>query len=340
VKRAIPWIIAAAALVVGGLAWFTPHGAAPAAPAAAAPQGEAKPAEEEAEGPKVTRDASGRAVIAMSDEVQGDLGIVVRNPAPFRLEPELKGYGRVLDPAPLAALLNELAAAQAASAASSNELARLKTLEGQGNASVRVLQTAEAAALRDQLAVRSTRDRLVLSWGKAVADCRDLAALVLPLASLETALVRIDLPAGEKLALPQGAHLSTLAGASMEAEYLGLAPTVDPQMLGRGFLFLCPTNASRLPPGEAVVGYLKVPGEPLEGIVIPRDAVVRTEGAGWVYVLDNAGAEAFTRTEIPLDRATPAGWFITNGVAASDYVVTKGAQQLLSIELKGAGGGD
>ena len=86
------------------------------------------------------------------------------------MSPELKGYGKVLDPAPLAALVTELASAQAAYTASSNELARLKTLEGQGNASARALQTAEAAAQRDHLAVQSARERLTLSWGKAVAD--------------------------------------------------------------------------------------------------------------------------------------------------------------------------
>ena len=57
----------------------------------------------------------------------------------------------MLDPAPLAALVTGLATAGAAYTASSTELARLKTLEGQGNASVRALQTAEAAAQRDRL---------------------------------------------------------------------------------------------------------------------------------------------------------------------------------------------
>ena len=41
---------------------------------------------------------------------------------------EVKGYGRVQDPTPLAALMNELATAEAAATASSNELSRLKTL--------------------------------------------------------------------------------------------------------------------------------------------------------------------------------------------------------------------
>ena len=276
----------------------------------------------------------------MSDKTQRDLGILVKSPAAFQMSPELKGYGRVLDPAPLAALMTELASAQAAYAASSGELARLKTLEGQGNASARALQTAEAAAARDRVAIQSARERLTLSWGKAVADQKDLPAFIHSLTSLEAALVRIDLPVGETLKEPPaGARIATLSGPSADAEFLEMAPGVDPQMQGQGFIFLLKPNSLRLTSGESVVGYLKIPGEPLAGVIIPREAVVRTEGAGWTYVL-NAAGDAFTRIEVALDHPTEAGWFVTKGVTASDHVVVTGAQQLLSLELKGAGGGE
>jgi hypothetical protein len=322
-------------VAAGGLFWFKRHGAGASPSAGAA---EAKPAEEEAAGPRVTRDAKGNVVITLSDETQGNMGIQVTNPARMQLSPEVKGYGRVLDPAPLAALITDLASAQAAHVASSNEFARLKTLEGQGNASARALQAAEAAALRDQLAVQSAKDRLALSWGKALADQKDLPGFIRSLTSLETVLVRIDLPIGQELRLPAGARILVPSGETSEAEFLGLAPGVDAQMQGRGFLLRIGSNASRLLPGEAVVGYLKVPGEPLEGVVIPREAVVRTEGAGWVYVFDNNSGESFIRTEVALDHPTEAGWLVTQGVAAKDHVVVNGAQELLSIELKGAAG--
>jgi hypothetical protein len=299
---------------------------------------EAKPAEEEA-GPKVTRDSQGNAVITMTDELQGNIGIQVTNPIPHQMNPEVKAYGRVLDPAPLAALLNELAAARAAFSASSNELARLKTLAGQGNASARALQTAEANSLHDQLAVQSAKDRLSLSWGKAVGDQIARPEFTQLLTSLEIVLVRLELPLDQSLkSAPLGARLTTLAGDANEAEFLGNAPAVDPQMQGLGLFFLVKTNTSRLLVGQALTGFIRLPGEPVTGVLVPRGAVVRTEGSGWVYVLDNKGAEAFTRTEIALDHPTPLGWFVTQGIKAGDYIVSNGAQQLLSIELKGAGG--
>jgi len=41
-----------------------------------------------------------------------------------------------------------------------------------------------------------------------------------------------------------------------------------------------------------------------------------------------------------LDHPTDAGWFITKGVATTNYVVVAAAQQLLSTELKGQSGGE
>ena len=213
-KRAIIVVILVAAGFAGGVLWKKQSASAPP-PAGEKPAAPA-PADEEAGGPQVSRDTNGNVVISMSDEMQGDLGILVKSPTAFQRSPELKGYGRVLDPAPLAALLTELASAQAAYTASSGELARLKTLEGQGNASARALQTAEAAAARDRVTIQSARERLILSWGKAVAEQKDLAGFIHDLTSLEAALVRIDLPVGETLKEPpSGARPANGRGGSL-----------------------------------------------------------------------------------------------------------------------------
>jgi hypothetical protein len=340
VKQAIIIILLIGAFA-GGIFWGRKHSepaaaAKPAGEAAEGKAGEAKPSEEEAEAPKVTRDTNGNVVILIKDDVQGDMGLVVTNPASASLSPELKGYGRVLDPAPLAALMNELATAQAAWTASSNELGRLRLLEPQGNASTRAIQTAEATALHDQLAVQSARERITLSWGTTITEQKDLPALIQSLNSLDTIMVRVDLPLGENLKTPpEGARLTTGSGQTVAAEYVGRATSVDPQMQGLGYLFLIRTNSAHLSAGEAVAASLKVAGEPISGVIVPRDAVVRTEGSGWVYVLSSS-SDAFTRIEIPLDRPVESGWFVTNAVTANSYVLIVGPQQLLSIELKGA----
>jgi hypothetical protein len=326
VKKAILFLLIGAA-IGSGVVWIKFHsGAAPTT---------AKPAaDEEADATHVTHDAVGRAVVNMSDETQGDVGIEVGEPAAAQFSPEMAGTGRVQDPAPLASLLTELATDRAAYAASSNELARLKIMAGEGNASARALQTAEATAIHDQLALQSARDRFVLAWGKVLADREDLPAFLDSLTSQQAALVRIDLPAGDAPAAPPtGARLVSLSGGMVEAQYLGEASAVDPQMQGRGYLFLVNTNSAGLLPNQAVSGFLKLPGDAVFGVIIPRDSVVRTQGRGWVYVMQEGG-DAFTRMPIALDHPAEGGWFVSDGVSPTSHVVVAGAQTLLSEELK------
>ena len=73
--------------------------------------------------------------------------------------------------------------------------------------------------------------------------------------------------------------------------------------------------------------------EPLrEGIIVPREAMVRAEGAAWVYeqVADNK----FTRREVLLEEPTEKGWFVTKGLRAASKLVIAGAQEILSEEMK------
>ena len=293
---------------------------------------ETKPAEEEQS--RVTHDESGRAVVKLDDKTRDKLGLKVAKLEPSQESRELTGYGRVLDPAPLASLVTELAAAQAAAMASSNELDRLRMLVKEQNTSERALQVAEAAARRDTLAIQSTKERLALSWGPSIGEETNLPALLQSLTERKAVLIRIDLPVGVTLSnAPTGARIATLSGKSAEAKFLGTASNVDPQTLGHGTIYVLQPDALGLMFGEAVTGYAQLPGAPESGVIVPDPAVVRSEGRGWVYVANGSG-EAFTRTEIPLERPVAEGWFVSVGLSTNTAVVVTGAQTLLSEEMK------
>jgi hypothetical protein len=295
-----------------------------------------KPAKSDAPPQSSTsRDTNGNIVVMLSAEIQKRIELKTEPLVATNLAPELKAYGRIEDPGALASLINDVAASRAAWAASSNELARLKTLSTSGNASARSLEGAEATALHDQLQTQAAEDKLRLAWGREIVDRTNLPAFMRSLVSADTALVRVDLPAGQHLqTAPSAARVVGLAGHSSAADFLGAAMSVDPQTQGQGWLFQIATNSVRFLPGEAVTAYLKIPGEPIPGIIVPRDAVIRADGKGWVYV---AGGESnFTRTDISFEQPTDAGWFVTNNVSAGDKVVTAGAQAILSEEQKGA----
>jgi hypothetical protein len=284
---------------------------------------------------RVKHGPGGEPIITLDAETQRRLDLKVATLSRTNLSREMKAYGRVLDPAPLVALVNDIVTALAASRASSNEWARLKSLEQDQNASARTIQAAEAAALRDQAALNSARAKLELAWGNALAGLNDLPAFARSLATLQSALLRANLTAGESLTLqPAGVRVAALAAdaESVEAQFVGPAPTVDPQTQMQGVLILLRENRGRLIPGAAVTAYLRLPGEPIPGSVVVREAIVRVAGHAWVYA--QISSEVFSRREILLEQPVENGWFVPTSVAPKEPVVIVGAQQLLSEELK------
>ncbi len=298
----------------------------------------------QAEASFVQRDTNGQTVVKLDPNEQSLIGLKVAPLAAAEAPSEVKGFGRVLDPAPLAALVTEGASAQAALQASTKEYERVQTLFAQNqNASARALETAQAALNKDRIALESVQLRLLAGWGKEIASRVDLPALVASLAARQAALIRVDVPLGDgPPAPPVGARLAP-AGAPdhvIEAQMLGPAPTTDPQSQTEGYLFLAQTDA--LAPGAAVVAWLAVPGPARSGVVIPREAVLRHEGQTFVYLQTREGV--FQRQAVVLERPLGAGWFVPAGandhspLQPQENVVVVGAQQLLSEELKGREG--
>lgn len=280
----------------------------------------------------VEPDATGQPRVILDEETQKRVGIETELLTATNLSRQVKGFGRVLDPAPLVALVAELETAQVAATNSQQELERLKSL-GE-NVSAKNLQAAEAGARRDELAVRSAESKLVLTWGKNISGRNDLSHFIESLATGEIAIVRIDLPLGENLsAPPKRARIVPLANEkSIEAEFLAVAPAIESSTLGHGFLFLAAaTKPSALLPGTSVAGYLPT-GEAASGVAIPRSAVVRFESEAWVYL--QSDSKTFSRRGLTLDFPTASGWFVTNHFQPGEKIVVSGAQTLLSEEHK------
>lgn len=284
---------------------------------------------------RVTRQVNGEVTVQVSKQAQTLAGIQVATLTATQLRPRLKAYGRVLDPAALSTDLADWVSARAAVEASRHELARLKTLAAQNNASAHTLESAQATEVRDLATAESARARFVAAWGTALADRKALPAFVESLAAGANALVRVDLLAGDVLKSPPEKTLLFSAADPanpVQAILVGAAPTIDPHVQGRGLFFLAATNRPDFSPGASVTAYLPDSGEPLPGVEITRDAVVRFNGRAWVFV--QTGKDTFTRHEIELDVPTSIGWFVTRGIQPNERIATHGAQLLLSEEQK------
>jgi hypothetical protein len=244
----------------------------------------------------------------------------------------------VLDPGPLAALMAELVQAQVAMETSQREFERLRTLAEQNNASARAFQAAEAAAKRDQVQVDSLRTKLALGWSNAILEREDPPAFVRSLTTGEHTLVRVDLPAGEHLEPPlSSARLVPLGDSEhpVSAEFFDTTAAVDPQTQGQAFLFLLAGKPSGFLPNAAVTGYLKIPGDSLNGVTLPREAVIRYQDKAWIYT--QTKDSEFTRREISLEHPTENGWFVRAGVTEKDRIIVSGAQTILSTERSSGG---
>jgi len=83
----------------------------------------------------------------------------------------------------------------------------------------------------------------------------------------------------------------------------------------------------------ALTALIDTGQNPEKGVVVPRVAVVRAKGGSWVF-LQTADNE-FTRKETSTEHPVENGWFVAGRFKEGDKLVTVGAQQLLSEELKG-----
>jgi len=287
---------------------------------------------------RVTRGTNGEVLIRLDLQTQKAMALETTNLTPAQLSPEIKAFGRVLDVSLLASHIAELAAAEATSRASQSELERLKTLASQNNTSQRSLQAASAAALRDQAVEQAARLRLLANWGSAIAARQDLPAFVQSLILLSNALVQLNPPLGETLdTIPTQAVIVTLSTnvSPIEAQFIGLTAKIEAPFQTPGFLFLVSPNRSGLLPGAPIEGYIRQSGNPRPGVLLPRQTVVRFNGAAWVY--RQISGDSFARTKVELEHPLPDGWFVGKSLNPQDKIVTVGAQLLLSEELKGAG---
>ncbi len=308
-----------------------------------------KPAEPES---RVQHGTNGETIIKLDAVTQKTMGLEMTPLAAAELAPEVKCFGRVVDPAPLAEMLMELGKAQLVFDNSHQELERMKVLKQENNASERAFQTAELMYRQNSGEVSAIWFKLQKNFGGRIAELT--GPMVLPpgtqrkpglLDEIADArgvfLIRVDMPVAETLNFaPTGARILGLADGAwpVPASSFGAVPAVDPLTQTRGYFFLATTNQPPLIPGMAVTAFIQTEAQAQSGVIVPRNAVVRCNGASWVYL--QTGDETWQRVEVKLDRPLAAGYFVREKLKPQDPVVTVGAQQLLSEELKGPSTGD
>jgi hypothetical protein len=291
--------------------------------------------------PKASADAgtnsadadAGKGGVTVDAETQGRFGLKIATPAAAQWQPQMHAVGWVVDTPALVADASDYAAAQAAAGASQNDLERTRKLAEENNASTRALETAQAAAAHDVMALKALQAKFRVTWGAQLAGATNLVDMVEAMATNGTTLVKVTLPAG--MAVPSPIGRATVQLLADDAALVPAAFTddlgIDPATQQETLLF---TAEKPLPPRAAVTVTLETGGTALSGVEVPAEAVLRHEGKGWVY--EQTGTNQFQRVEVPLDRQTANGWFMAEGLTTTNQIVVTGGQTILSTELSGS----
>lgn len=159
------------------------------------------------------------------------------------------------------------------------------------------------------------------------------AALLRELASGKVRLVRVTFPLSAlPAAVPKQVRLARFAVGDFARNWTSTeiwdAPA-DPAVRGRSFFTVL--RASDALEGERLQAWASS-GTTVRGVTLPASAVIDSLGAFWCYIEKPAGT--FTPTLVDTSRPLEGGYFVTEGVAAGDAVVTSGAELLLSQQTE------
>lgn len=272
--------------------------------------------------------------VKLDDDTQEQLGLEIEPLAKASVSDEVTASARVLDAGDLSLMLTELHAAESALEATRADYQRKRKLADEGQiASASAVESALAAMKQDEFALDTARAKIVAAWGNAMASRPDLATLATSLLSREQAIVRVELNGTDKLdQVPEVATLERLNGFTTPAKLLGPAPSTDNPLAGKSLLYQVTGNAESLVPGSTLVAKLARSGTARNGWLVPRNAIVRNAGRGWIYL--KVEDDEFRRHPIELDHPHRDGWLIFDEI--EEPVVIRGAQSLLSEELKGS----
>lgn len=262
-------------------------------------------------------------------------------------------YGRVLDPQRLGALRDRLNTAllrqHDASVAWSTAQQAAQRLDPSssrhGDAAsprARAAQAREARA-RARLdaanaAMQAAERAARAQWGDTLAaEALEGSPEFDALASGQASLVDLTVPEGlGGTSAPALLRLRLLdgSGKSTLGRLLSPSPRLLPPTPGTGFFYV--VAVANLRPGLRVLAQLPLSDKHVEGVRIPKAAVLWIKKRAWAYV--QVGPERFVRRPVPTERPVPGGWFAAHGWQAGQRVVVRGAAALRAREAGSAAG--
>lgn len=286
---------------------------------------------------------NGRPVVKIDLATQRRNGIETQSVASAYGSAPVRAFASVLDVARLTDLSNnylsastQLSAARAKAAASraARDRARLLYKDAQ-NVSLAQYQTAEATYQADQAAVSAAQAQLQTTIATARQEFGSTlglgSSLVAGLMQRQLVLLQVTaLPDAAVRAPPATIPVQADRGLIVRARFVSAAARTDPRIQGSSFYYVAPASSGLLP-GMNIIALLPG-GAGASGAAVPETAVVSWQGRSWIY--RRTGPQTFERVAISTDVPAPGGGYLVEGLPAESQVVTRGAQLLLSEEMR------
>lgn len=281
---------------------------------------------------KDTADASDG--VSLTPEEIDKMGIVTTAAASVTHTPEAAGYGTVIAHETIAQAVAELETAAAVERQSRAALDRGRRLAGTpGAMPLETQEGAERQAVVDQAVLQLAQRRLSSTFGLNPPWANHYASPELAaLASGKNQLVRVTFPLGalgdQDPALLRFLPINAGAGdRSWKSTAVWRAPA-DASVPGKSFFAVL--HGDDAGEGQRLMAWAPV-GAPDAGVEVPAAATVISAGKYWCYVEKQPGV--FVRTGIDASMPTDRGYFVKDGIAPGDKIVTASAGQLLAHEI-------
>jgi len=272
-------------------------------------------------------------ILTLSAEDQARYGVSTITLEPRTERSSYFAIIRSVDPLGLFALAADIEATEAAAISSGGELRRLENLaKADNSASLKSVQAAHQQAEADASRLTLLKRRLSVEWGPSFSAMppHDLSVLLGDIAAGAAAFVRADIPLHPEGAIGDIEFPAESGAAMVRAATIGLSGSADPRMQTVGLYGVVRGEAaSTRRPGRQFPGEVKT-AETANGVVIPRDAIVRLDGEAFAYAM--TGEETFERRPLSSARMIADGWFVTEGFSPGESIVASGAGALVAAE--------
>lgn len=293
--------------------------------------------------PQRVSSMDGRPVVRIDAATQRRNGIDTAPVSLASASAPLRAFASVLDAARLTDLSNsyatvgtQVAAARAKAAASRAALDRARLLyRDSQNVSLAQFQAAEASYRANQAAATAAQAQLQTTIATARQEfgpaLRLGSSLVTSILQWQSVLLQVTAPPEVAVSSPPAViQVQADAGIGARARLVSAAVRTDPRIQGASFFYVAPA-ASGLLPGMNVVALLPG-GVAVSGAVVPQAAVVSWQGRSWIY--RRTGPAIFERVAVSTEVTAPDGGYLVQGLPADAEVVIRGAQLLLSEEMR------